>query len=749
MRFRFTRRTSQAKTREDWIAAVRARTDHYLATGDPAPILDAEAGREAHQITLALRPDTPGGPDVDGMRTLADLRWYIHQVRMRNGETAEPEFDVALSHYAVLEPVAPWYVPNDARLLLDGNIGVAPQDAMHRARQAIQLGDRARLDAAVATLFCAHAVAGRDPQLQNTLGIALAEALLARDAPGDRQRATARLRWLEGPAARTLLDDAERRGGGRPAPPPGQVVPVERFTMGPGGLTRSGPTESFDLGSLDPEVRAHLTMTSAHLGGRELDILVRTRAEGAVSAAMRAETVGRALAPGLWETISMSNAMGVQSLNRDRTVAVDEDALFRQAIGNAVELPFTLESFEAEGLPVLEIEGTHEFVPAHVHVLSRYLDAPFTDGALVCFPRPTLMVVHRIGRPAPEIALEVLQRTCAEFASGPDGLSGQIYWWRPSPRELAAPGRDVEPGHRPDLRPVRSTVRDRRITVSGDPEFQAMCGRSTSPAADVGPDPATKAAIEADLRRRGAIGPGEPGPQWVPMHSDGPGAVAGFTIGPPAELLRLRLHGPETSPDVGAVPRISRPLAPGLLEFVALDAPCGTMLVPQGPGLDEPQMFRDAVTSTVEEPFTLDRIDDGPVPLLHIGGTHEYMAAHAHVLTRYLDAPFTDGAIVAFPVPQVVLVHQIRDHHPFAAAAMVQEIARHYVAKGDQPISAQAFWWRPTARELAAAGRDVEVGHRPDLRPISVVHTAGGVQVQGDDDFRLLGVRLDHLWRRA
>jgi hypothetical protein len=68
------------------------------------------------------------------------------------------------------------------------------------------------------------------------------------------------------------------------------------------------------------------------------------------------------------------------------------------------------------------------------------------------------------------------------------------------------------------------------------------------------------------------------------------------------------------------------------------------------------------------------------------------------------------------------------------------------VADGEKPISGQVLWWRPSARELAAPGRDVEIGHRPDLRPVTVqVGSGGAMSVHGDADFRQLGERLSHL----
>jgi hypothetical protein len=86
-----------------------------------------------------------------------------------------------------------------------------PQQVLALAHQAIRVGDRAHLDPAIEALYHTHALAGRNPQVADALGLVLAESLLARDAPGDLQRAISRLRWLDGPRARDLLQVAESR----------------------------------------------------------------------------------------------------------------------------------------------------------------------------------------------------------------------------------------------------------------------------------------------------------------------------------------------------------------------------------------------------------------------------------------------------------------------------------------------------------------------------------------------------------
>lgn len=266
-----------------------------------------------------------------------------------------------------------------------------------------------------------------------------------------------------------------------------------------------------------------------------------------------------------------------------------------------------------------------------------------------------------------------------------------------------------------------------------------MFGRRRKRAQEV--DEATRHSVEQQLRQMGIVGPGDGPIRLERVGAAGPVAPA---AAPAAEALRLRVRS--DLPDQLVHGMVSRPLAQGVWEIVAVDQPTSMMLLPRPADRDEAALFRDAVTNTVEEPFTLDRIDEAPIPLLHIGGTHEYMAAHVHVLSRYLAGPFADGALVAFPVPQVVLVHQIADRHPFVAAGVLQQLAEAVVADGEKPISGQVFWWRPSPRELAAPGRDVETGHRPDLRPVTVqVGSGGAMSVHGDADFRQLAERLSHL----
>ncbi|MFC4947225.1 hypothetical protein [Pseudonocardia sp. GCM10023141] len=246
-----------------------------------------------------------------------------------------------------------------------------------------------------------------------------------------------------------------------------------------------------------------------------------------------------------------------------------------------------------------------------------------------------------------------------------------------------------------------------------------------------------------------------------PDLQDGPDAPAPQPVALPAELislssaalngheadLRIRLYTADTLPEPLRGGMVSRELAAGLWETVAVDRPDSVQPLPRAQlGVAdhhrEQQLFDLAVANTVEDPFTLTPMEHGGVTFLHIGGEHRYLAAHAYVLSRYLDGPVTDGALVSFPLPEVMLVHALGQQHPAQALGVLQDVGAALVASGTRAISSQVFWWVPSERERAAPGRDAAAGHRPDLRPQAVQRTAAGLTLSCDDDFHRICARF-------
>ncbi|MHA6623424.1 hypothetical protein [Pseudonocardia sp. DLS-67] len=462
-----------------------------------------------------------------------------------------------------------------------------------------------------------------------------------------------------------------------------------------------------------------------------LRLRLQTGPDSPEPGSMLQQSVARRFGLGLWEVVWVGDGDGARSLDRDPGAQVDEDELFRVAIANSVGMPYRRTVMRPIDVEVIEIETDHPLVAAHAHVLTRHLDIPLDDGAVVGFPTPEIMLAVPItGTTHAILAAQVLQGYLAKGGT----LSTQIYWWKPTDRELASPIGEVHPGHRPDLRPVEISppTTDGKVTAGGDAEFLDLCQRHVAE---------LRSGARSAHASNSTTPTTAPRSHQEPVETRQPPAPA---APPQPESLRLRVR--TDLPQQLVNDMVSRELAPGLWEIVAIDTSDSMLLMPREPGANEERLFRDAVLATVEEPFTLDRFgNDAPVPMLHIGGTHEYMAGHVHVLTRYLDAPFTDGALVAFPVPQVVLVHRIGTNHPFLALAALQTLAGRMVADGVKPISGQVYWWRPSPHELAAPGRDVELGHRPDLRAVGADSVGGRVSVHGDEEFKALGERLAHL----
>ncbi|MGI5126553.1 hypothetical protein ACQEVB_07010 [Pseudonocardia sp. CA-107938] len=192
--------------------------------------------------------------------------------------------------------------------------------------------------------------------------------------------------------------------------------------------------------------------------------------------------------------------------------------------------------------------------------------------------------------------------------------------------------------------------------------------------------------------------------------------------------MHLRIHA-------GSAPRgtIARPFAEGLWEVVS-DRDAG------GQAADVDELFRRAVADAVEAPHRRSVVQALGVEIVQVHGRHPAMAAHVHVLPRHLDLLFDDGALVGFPLPDLLLAVPITGYnrHPLVGAQVLQALLDE--AAG---ISTQVYWWKPTAQELAPPVGALRRGHRPDLRPVAVTpRRNGGTDVVADADFLELCQRL-------
>jgi hypothetical protein len=212
--------------------------------------------------------------------------------------------------------------------------------------------------------------------------------------------------------------------------------------------------------------------------------------------------------------------------------------------------------------------------------------------------------------------------------------------------------------------------------------------------------------------------------------------------------LRLRLYPGEMLVEPIRSGVVTRELAPGVWETVAIDRPDSVQPLPRN-GPDDPdaaataELYRVAIGNSIEDDFSLNWFDIGDVRLLHIDGGHPYMAAHVHVLGRYLDAPFPDGALVCFPLPEGVMVCPLDGIHPAMGLAMMQEAARRRVVDDHKVISRQVFWWAPSEFERTQPVPDVGLGYRPNLHPVSLATVDGQSTVRGPEAFCQLVERFD------
>ncbi|MBX6766784.1 MAG: hypothetical protein IRY90_06480 [Actinomadura rubrobrunea] len=127
--------------------------------------------------------------------------------------------------------------------------------------------------------------------------------------------------------------------------------------------------------------------------------------------------------------------------------------------------------------------------------------------------------------------------------------------------------------------------------------------------------------------------------------------------------LRVRIYPEDAFPKEVRDALVVRPLAPGLLETVVVDYPDSIVPLQKSAldGRSADEAFAEALARSVDgEPHHIMTRELYGVPLTHIGGEHRYAGAHVHVLKRYVNpdkAPY--GALVAFPIPELLLVHPL------------------------------------------------------------------------------------------
>ncbi|MFI0452699.1 hypothetical protein [Actinomadura sp. 6N118] len=218
-----------------------------------------------------------------------------------------------------------------------------------------------------------------------------------------------------------------------------------------------------------------------------------------------------------------------------------------------------------------------------------------------------------------------------------------------------------------------------------------------------------------------------------------------------AGTLRVRLY-PE---DAFAQPpglreaMLIRPLAQGLVQAVVEDLPDSIRPVNRADlgGIPENEAFGVGLRAAIEkEDHYTERKEVRGVPMMYVGGQHRYVGAHIHVLSRHVRHGRV-GALVAFPLPEYIFVHEIGETVIFQAMATMQDLARTFAEDGEKPISSQLYWWRPGGYEQHPEQQALSSGQIPDLRAVGVdmEHNGNQVNVKTHNDTTL---ELIDLWTR-
>ncbi|GAA3745838.1 hypothetical protein HDA32_000338 [Spinactinospora alkalitolerans] len=221
-------------------------------------------------------------------------------------------------------------------------------------------------------------------------------------------------------------------------------------------------------------------------------------------------------------------------------------------------------------------------------------------------------------------------------------------------------------------------------------------------------------------------------------------------LGDTLDRLRLRVYSEEAMEPRFREQFLTRELAPGLRETVVADYPDSISPLERsaadGHGVSDDQVFLRAIEAAIEaEPVDTEVMELRDVPLLHITGRHRYVGAHVHVLARHLGSASREhGALVAFPIPELLLVHRIGAAHVIHALETMQDLAARHAEVGHKAISAQIYWWRPGEHERLDENRAPEPGRAPRLEPVrmEVDHEAKSIALHSSDDFSRMVAEL-------
>ncbi|QVQ55015.1 hypothetical protein J4H86_18640 [Spiractinospora alimapuensis] len=191
----------------------------------------------------------------------------------------------------------------------------------------------------------------------------------------------------------------------------------------------------------------------------------------------------------------------------------------------------------------------------------------------------------------------------------------------------------------------------------------------------------------------------------------------------PDSQIRVRLYPESAFSEEVLAGLLCRPFGPGLWQVAALDSP--DTVQPMGrqqheeTGRPDDEVFAAGVANALREPVEVSRHEIGGVTIVHVGGQHPYVAAQLHNLGEHI-GPAPHGALVAVPVPQVVMAHVLGDGHPIAALETLQNVAQRFVDDSERPITPHLYWWRPA-------------GPADDVSAVPELHLAR-IEIEEEDD---------------
>lgn len=241
----------------------------------------------------------------------------------------------------------------------------------------------------------------------------------------------------------------------------------------------------------------------------------------------------------------------------------------------------------------------------------------------------------------------------------------------------------------------------RRQSTSGGPtlHLDAAGGRLTI----VGMGPDADVVELGDIARAAAdVPPEDLAPtvaRWFDAVVDAPAEAEALLDDPDATRAALRARLFPTANLVDGPPVVGAELLPGITAVVMLELRASLAAVPErrGAGLGSPAQIINRALANVREldmPDVAEAAYGEDLRIVTVTSESPFASCHALWPDRFAEVG-PDGALIALPTENLVLIHPLVDAAASGALGTMALEARHRYETGPASVSADLYWWRP------------------------------------------------------